>query len=133
LRYQWHRFRNAALHVIVLAIVLAIGVLSLLPGQIRPHPFGSWTQLEHTTAYMVAAAVAALFYAPKLKALHVFAYLSAYGVVLEVGQLFVPGRNAALIDVAADIMGISIGIGAAHLLAQKLPKLHATLLISARR
>jgi VanZ family protein len=36
--------------------------------------------------------------------------LTAYGALLELGQLWVPGRHAQLSDVGADLTGASIGM-----------------------
>jgi hypothetical protein len=36
--------------------------------------------------------------------------LTAYGALLELGQLWVPGRNGQLSDIGADLAGASIGV-----------------------
>jgi VanZ family protein len=36
--------------------------------------------------------------------------LLAYGALIEVAQMFVPGRTASLADVVADAVGIALGL-----------------------
>jgi hypothetical protein len=75
-------------------LLLTIGVLTLMPGNERPHPFGARTQLEHVFAYFVAATAIALVYAPRLKTIRILAGLAAYGAALEFGRLFVSCQHA---------------------------------------
>jgi VanZ family protein len=114
----------------VMTSLLTLGVLTLMPGDERPHPFGTRTQLEHVFAYFVVATTVALVYAPRLKPIHILAGLAAYGAALEFGQLFVPSRTARLIDVAADIVGIISGLGVAYLIGKWLPRLRSKLSLS---
>jgi VanZ family protein len=122
--------KKAILHAVAIAPVLAIGALSVVPGEDRPHVFGSWpSQLEHMAAYIIAATVLALVYASELKSVRIVVFLSAYGAALEFCQIWIPGRNAALIDVAADVVGALIGIAAAMTIARAMPEIHAKLRI----
>jgi VanZ family protein len=65
---------------------------------------------EHVAAYAVAAFFLGLAYRHRLPPLQVFLLLTAYGALLEFGQLWVPGRNAKLPDIGADLVGASIGV-----------------------
>jgi VanZ family protein len=129
LKHQGLLLRTAILHAVALAPLLAIGVLSVVPGEDRPHVFEP-SQFEHMAAYIVAAAALALVYAPKLKPVRIVAFLTAYGAALEFCQIWIPGRNAALADVAADFVGAFIGIAVAMMIAGVMPKLHGKLMIS---
>jgi hypothetical protein len=111
LKDRWLPPRKAILHAVAMAPLVAIGVLSVVPGEYRPHVFGA-SQLEHMAAYIIVL------------------FLGAYGAALEFCQIWIPGRNAALIDVAADVVGALIGIAVATMIAGVMPKLHAKLMIS---
>ena len=89
--------------------VLAIAVLSLVPGGARPHT-GLPGQAEHFLAYFLTA----VFLSGQKRDL---AYLStlaiglcAYAGILETLQIWVPGRNAQLIDFAGSSCGALSGI-----------------------
>jgi VanZ family protein len=87
--------------------VVAIAVLSLLPGSWRPRVLAV-SQFEHVAAYGAIGALLALGHpaSPSVIAL----LLIAYAAALELGQLLVPGRTASLIDVAAGGLGALIGV-----------------------
>src|SRR5215831_5725227 len=73
------------------ACVVLIGVLSLLPGTLRPDT-GAPGKLEHLIAYLATAALLALGRsAPhqRWQALGLIPYAGA----LELAQLYVPGRH----------------------------------------
>ena len=103
--------------------LLAIGVLSLLPGDARPDlsPFPG--QVQHVVAYAVATVFLVAAFSEKISAFRIVALLTAYGSVLEIGQLWVPGRTARLTDIGADLLGAVIGalIGA-FILGRMLPQ-----------
>jgi hypothetical protein len=65
-----------------MAPLLAIGLLSVLPGQYRPHIFEP-SQFEHMAAYIGAATALAFIYAPELKAIRVVVFLGAFGPFLK--------------------------------------------------
>ena len=91
-----------------LAIVL-IGVLSLVPGQLRPHVLASG-QLEHFGAYYVAGFMLGFGYFGRLPLLAIAVGLSIYSGILEVAQLFIPGRGSRLIDFVASSSGACTGV-----------------------
>ena len=47
--------------------------------------------------------------------------LLAYAVFIEVSQLFTPNRSAELLDVVADVIGITIGLLSVFLLRNYVP------------
>jgi VanZ family protein len=115
----------AAFRVSGMLAVAAIGILSLVPGHARPHvlwPGG----LEHVLAYFVAASLLCLGFlhsrptthsdpAPG-PALRIACLLTGYGGILEALQLFVPGREPAMLDWGADALGAWLGAGLVWLL-----------------
>ena len=88
--------------------VLGIGVLSLVPGDMRPHT-GASGKFEHAAAYFVTAAILAFGYESRRHAMAVALLLCFYAAVLEMAQLLVPGRIAALAGFAASVSGVFIG------------------------
>jgi VanZ family protein len=93
----------------------AIAVLSLLPGQDRPHTVFP-SQLEHIAAYAVASTMFALVYAVDIRLVMIEVLFILYGSLLEFCQLFIPGRQGRVIDVVADAVGAFIGLVAASII-----------------
>lgn len=102
-----------------LLAVAAITILSLVPGHARPHVIWSGS-LEHVAAYFGAASLLCLgFLDPRsttaqrafAPALSIGCLLAAYGGVLEIAQLFVPGRGPGMLDWGADALGAWLGVG----------------------
>ena len=91
------------------AIATANAFAPLLEAKIPP------SYRRHAIAY--AALTLSLAYAvahrdlpTARKALLVFAVAMAYGVAMELGQLFQPARTAALADVTVNALGAAIGL-----------------------
>src|SRR5262249_54116085 len=89
--------------------VATIAMLSLVPGSGRPHVMATG-QLEHFVAYAGTAALLAAGYTPKGQFIGILVLLPVYAACLETLQIFVPGRNAQMIDVVAGAIGSWIGI-----------------------
>ena len=82
---------------------IALAVASWTPGEEMVRT-GMNGHLEHVIAYLLTALAFMLAY-PNRSGWHVGLGLAAYAGLLELGQLIVPGRTAALIDWAAGIVG----------------------------
>ena len=84
--------------------IIAIAAASLMPSQglIRT---GFNGLLEHAAAYLLTASAIMLGYPACSYSIFVLT-LSAYAALLEVGQSFVPGRQARLIDWGASLVGV---------------------------
>lgn len=76
-------------------------------------------QVEHAIAYCGNAGLFALGY-PSLRWWRIGLPLVALGAVLEVGQLWVPGRTSQFIDFAASGTGALVGTVLGTLLALRL-------------
>jgi hypothetical protein len=68
---------------------LAIAVLSLVPGEARPHS-GIPGLIEHAVAYAGTAALLTLGYHGRIRPLLIASPLVLYAAMLECGQIFVP-------------------------------------------
>jgi VanZ family protein len=105
------RRRRARLNIVKTAGGLAIvvfAVLSLVPGELRPHT-GAPGPLEHVAAYALAGALLTFGYNKHSQPFVIVLSLSLYAAILEIAQLWVPGRNSTVIDFAASSAGALIG------------------------
>lgn len=106
------------LRVLALFSLIAICVLSLVPGQYRPHTIILPSVFEHVAAYTVAAFLLGLAYVGRLSPIRLVLLLTAYGALIELCQLWIPGRNGQIIDIFADFAGASVGVIAASVLVR---------------
>ena len=119
------RFRlgGAMLKALAGACCLVIIVLSLLPGNERPHT-GFSGNIEHVVAYAGTACFVALALLRRPVAVLVIAF-SAASAVFEICQIWIPGRSAGFDNWFASTLGALIGISAARYIV--LPRLSAWL------
>lgn len=89
--------------------IVAIVVLSLLPGSERPHT-GATGPLEHIFAYGGTGFLLALSYQSLRTRLLLLVGLSILSGLFEIAQLWIPGRNSEVIDMLASIAGLSVGL-----------------------
>ena len=87
---------------------VAIAVLSSVPG-VRPHVPGLSDKLEHVFAFFVLGTVTVLA-ARGFSWRQFVAIFVVYAAVLEVAQMFIPGREASLLDWAASLAGALLGV-----------------------
>jgi VanZ family protein len=90
-----------------LAIII-IAVLSLVPGSMRPHT-GAPSQFEHVAAYVLAAGLLTVGYDNRRYPAVIALFLSIFSGALEIAQIQIPGRNAAVLDFVASSLGALIG------------------------
>jgi VanZ family protein len=65
--------------------------------------------IEHLFAYFGTAALLTLAY-PSSPRPRLMSGLIAYAAVLELGQLYIPGRAAQVVDWAASALGVMLGV-----------------------
>ncbi|QGM46641.1 VanZ family protein [Methylocystis heyeri] len=93
-----------------------ITVLSLLPGDERPHT-GMPGQLEHFCAYAGTGFLFGLGFANSRRIrIMIWGGMTAASVAFEGLQFFVPGRSPSLVDALASTLGLSFGLVAAALM-----------------
>jgi len=97
------------------AAVVLLALLSLVPGTLRPHVMASG-HIEHFAAYFLTASVWALAYRGWSKAILIAFLLSAYAGVLEILQLWVPGRVSQFSDFLISANGAWAGAVAVAIL-----------------
>jgi len=88
--------------------VVAIMVLSLVPGSLRPHT-GLPGQMEHALAYGLTGALLCVGYGKPRDRLLLWIGLAAGSALFELLQNFSPGRSPAVIDSLASIAGLTVG------------------------
>jgi VanZ family protein len=89
--------------------LLGITILSLVPLKLRPHIFAV-SQFEHVGAYFITGVALALAFRTRTALVAICISLSLLAAALEVAQLWIPGRNARLIDWVASSSGAWAGI-----------------------
>jgi len=93
-----------ALRFIAWACVIGLAVASWTPGQEMVRT-GFNTRLEHMAAYLIAGIAVIIAY-PRRPIWSIAAILCAYAGILELGQIYIPGRHAALFDWLASSSGV---------------------------
>ncbi|MFG1265915.1 VanZ family protein [Xanthobacter aminoxidans] len=93
---------------------ITIAILSVLPGNLRPHTgfSGDW---EHVAAYTGAAALTVVAF-QRLPVGLIIAAFSAASAVFEATQLFIPGRSTLLSNWVASTFGAAAGVLIAKLI-----------------
>ena len=92
--------------------VVAFAVLSLVPSELRPHT-GAPGPLEHLAAYAIAAGLLTFGYDKRSQPFVIVLSLCLYAAILEIAQIWVPGRDPKFIDFAASSAGALIGFALA--------------------
>ena len=94
---------------VLLVLVVVVGYLALTPTPPRDVTLG-WDKLNHGAAFAALALSGCLgFRATRTAMLRVTLALIAYGGLIEVVQLFVPGRSSEWGDLLADVVGVAAG------------------------
>lgn len=103
---------------------IAIGVLSLFPSDRLPPipPFPGADKLFHAAFYLVLGFCwVSSRRAPTPRSIRTFVILIAgYGLLLEIGQRYVPGRSYDLLDAVANAGGAILGAVIPYFRSQRL-------------
>jgi VanZ family protein len=94
------------------ACVVAIVVVSLVPGDARPDT-GLPGQIDHIIAYCGTAGLLGLGYPAAKLRFGMIVMLVSLAATLEVAQRWIPGRHPQFIDFAASVAGTCLGMLAA--------------------
>ena len=78
---------------------------------------GQMDKLMHFSAFLSIAVSAALASGPtRHSAWAIAAALLGYGALIEIAQIWIPGRDASWLDLLADALGIACGLSLAFAL-----------------
>jgi|SRR4029077_8683192 VanZ family protein len=91
------------------ACVALLAILSLTPRDYMVRT-GASEQLEHFVAYLGTGAIASIGYGRRVAAFLIAGPLCGYAALLEIGQIWVPGRHSRVIDFAASAAGAAAGV-----------------------
>jgi len=83
---------------------------SLIPQVEFPIDFWNADKLYHCAAYGWLAVLPILGLAKRRLAMSAALSMIILGVLMEIGQHFVPGRTFSLLDIAANSLGVVLGI-----------------------
>ena len=95
--------------VILVLLIVCIAVLALMPSP-PPDLDTGWDKLNHLLAF-TSLAFAASLSSPASRSTRAWLLIAllGFGGLIEVFQLFVPGRSAEWADLLADAIGIACG------------------------
>lgn len=108
-----------AIRLLGLMGIVTIVILSLVPGDLRPHT-GEPKQLEHFAAYALVAAVLCIGFSKARQPVAIVIILAVLSAVLEFCQNFIPGCDGNVIDFLASSFGACVGVGLAWILVRAL-------------
>lgn len=89
--------------------LLTIIVLSVVPGNMRPHILGN-DGAEHFAAYLIAGGLFAIGYQRRVQVLSSGVLLAICAGSLEFVQLWIPGRTASADGFEVSTIGAGIGL-----------------------
>ena len=98
------------LRILFAAMAAGLTVLSILPADFTPPTFGISDKIQHVVAYFVLTFVAASALPGSGRWWRVALPLVAMGALLEVAQVFVPGRYPEMADTLANALGVALGV-----------------------
>lgn len=100
--------RNKVIFGLTVALAFIIAYLSLSP---KPAVTASNDKLGHFIAYSTLAffALRSFHLITNRRVLEVLLMVILFGLLMELGQLFVPGRSFSKMDIVANISGALLG------------------------
>lgn len=105
---------------LIVYILLVIG-LSLIPSAALGNDLQS-DKLAHFIAYGVMGLLAYISVDSIRKKSYLFIFVISLGAVLELFQLYIPGRSASYSDIIANTIGASLGYFIAWIVISRLNK-----------
>lgn len=110
------RHEREVLTALAVCLWIVIAVLSLLPGDGRPHT-GASGNVEHLVAYAGTACITALAFRRVALVWLVLAFSATSGA-FEIVQIFIPGRSSGIDNWIASSLGALAGIQIARRLVR---------------
>ena len=90
--------------------ILIVVYYSLVPQVEFPVNFWSADKAYHCAAYSWLAVLPMTGFAARRPAMTAALSMIILGILLEVGQYFIPGRTFSLLDITANTIGVVLGI-----------------------
>jgi VanZ family protein len=90
--------------------IVAVIYLSLIPQVELPVDFWNADKAYHCAAYAWLSGLAMLSFPVRRFALSSALFMIILGILLEIGQHFIPGRSFSVLDMAANSLGVILGI-----------------------
>jgi VanZ family protein len=90
--------------------ICAVVFLSLVPRVELPVDFWNADKLYHCAAYGWLALLPVIGFADRRTALSAALSMIPLGLLLEVGQYFIPGRMFSIPDILANTLGVILGV-----------------------
>ena len=103
-------WKDRGLQLATASCYVAVAVLAAVPAQLRPHVPAASDKIEHILAFLVLGALTTIAGTRRMSARRLVGVLVAYAVILELGQMFIPGRDASVMDMAASSAGAILGV-----------------------
>lgn len=100
--------------------ICAVVFLSLVPRVELPVDFWNADKLYHCAAYGWLALLPVMGFADRRTALYAALSAILLGMLLEVGQYFVPGRMFSVPDILANMLGVILGIFLGRFIGKRL-------------
>jgi VanZ family protein len=98
-------------------LLFSIAALSVVPADLRPVTILP-NDAEHAAIYFLAGCAFGLVYADRF--VTTLVSLSAFTLVMEVIQIWIPGRHARVSDFVVDAFAIAVGLVGGVALARRL-------------
>lgn len=108
---------RVAIRIAAVGCVVALVVLSWLPKEMEART-GMPGQIEHVVAYLGTGALLGWGWA-RLRTHRLAAGLIALAAILEIGQIWIPGRTSQLVDLAASAAGALAGLYGGRAVARR--------------
>jgi VanZ family protein len=118
---EFRKWSRAVLLIWAISIC-AVSYYSLIPQVTLPIDFWNADKAYHCTAYGWLAVLPMIGFAIRRVALPAAMSMMILGVLLEIGQRYVPGRTFSLLDIAANCIGVAIGIFLGNYLRRRLQR-----------
>ncbi|MDD3249620.1 MAG: VanZ family protein [Smithellaceae bacterium] len=100
--------------------VCSVVFLSLVPRVELPVDFRNADKVYHCAAYSWLALLPVMGFADRRIALFAALSMILLGLLLEVGQYFIPGRMFSIPDILANMLGVALGIFSGRFIGKRL-------------
>jgi VanZ family protein len=96
------------IQIALFGYILLVTALSLVPTPVASSGMYS-DKIAHLLAYGVMGVLAFLSAKSKMGRIYLFALIFSLGLVLEIFQNYIPGRDMSLLDILANTAGSALG------------------------